>query len=88
MSCSFEVFIMMVIYRRFGERNGRKCVDNVSSSSSISCFWYFTALGPGVRGSGIFFKKNCITAKGCHAAKEIMADMHTSYQCKRVKECE
>jgi hypothetical protein len=45
---------MMVIYRPFGERNGRKCVDNVSSSSSISCFWNFAAFGPGVRGSGIF----------------------------------
>jgi hypothetical protein len=49
MSSSFEAFIMMAIYRPFGERNGRKCVDNISSLSSISCFWNFTAFGPGVR---------------------------------------
>jgi hypothetical protein len=48
--------MMMVIYRHFGERNDRKGVDNVSSSSSISCFWNFTAFGPGARGSGIFMK--------------------------------
>jgi hypothetical protein len=76
---------MMVIYRRFGERNGRKCVDNVSSSSSFSCFWNFTTFGPGVRGSGIISKKNCFTAKVRHSAEEIPVDMHTSHQCKRVK---
>jgi hypothetical protein len=68
---------MMVIYRRFGERNGRICVDNVSSSSSISCFWNFTAFGLGVRGSGIFFPKNCFTAKVCHSAKAIPAETCT-----------
>jgi hypothetical protein len=58
MFSSFKVFIIMVNYRNFGERNGRKCVDYVvSSSSSISSFWNFTAFGPGVRGSDIFLKK-------------------------------
>jgi hypothetical protein len=53
--------------------------------SSISCFWNFTAFGPGVRGCGIFFYKKCLTAKVCHSAEEMQADMHTAYECKRVK---
>jgi hypothetical protein len=76
MSSSFEVFIIMVIYQPFGERNGRKCVDIVSSLSSISCFWNFTAFSPGVRGCSIFFYKKCLTAKVYHSAEEIQADGH------------
>jgi hypothetical protein len=59
----FRSVIMMVIYRHFGERNGRKCVDNVSSLSSIGCFWNFTAFGPGVRGCGVFSSKNVLLQK-------------------------
>jgi hypothetical protein len=75
---------MMAIYRPFGERNGIICVDNVSSLSSISCFWNFTAFRLGVRGCGIFFYKKCLTAKVRHSAEEIQADMRTAYECNRV----
>jgi hypothetical protein len=54
---------MMAIYRRFGERNGRKCVDNVSSSSSLSCFCNFTAFGPGKEEAEFFSKKIVLLQK-------------------------
>jgi hypothetical protein len=37
-----------------------------------------------VRGCRFFFYKKCLTAKVCHSAKEIQADMHTAYEYKRV----
>jgi hypothetical protein len=68
------VSIMTEIYRRFGERNGRKCVDNVFDLPFLEFYSIWSR-----------DKWNCFTAKVCHSAKEIPAEMHTSYQCKRVK---
>jgi hypothetical protein len=33
-----------------------------------------------LRGCGIFFYQKCLTAKVCHSAEEIRADMHTAYE--------
>jgi hypothetical protein len=74
-----------MIYQHFGGRNEENVwiMLAVRLRSAVSGISQHLVR---VRGSRIFFPKNYLTAKVCNSSKEIPADMHTSYQCKRVKD--